>query len=120
MRWVVVLQPDTWPLLLLCSYLAQLCVQWINSLKVAPPITDPAKDLTSGLLLCNLVQRVIPNCALSGVNRKPRARAPAIANIEKALAVLWKHRVSSGRIPTAQEVRVTPLCGCSIGAPCSW
>lgn len=68
------------------------------------PLQNIYKEIRDGRLLCKLVQRLVPKARLNGVNQRPRSRAPAISNIEKALAVIWKNRVSSGRIPSADEI----------------
>lgn len=45
-----------------------------------------------------------PGLQIKGVNLKPRARKPALLNIEKALSILWQKGVKARYIPTSEEV----------------
>ena len=70
-------------------------VNWIYSLGVSGRATCPQDlhdilgELRSGVLLCDLVAKVLP-CTLPGVTRGPKSEAVAIANIRKALEPLRK------------------------------
>jgi hypothetical protein len=93
---------------------------WINALQVAQrqlPLALDAKvgpEFSSGVLLCALLERADPRVRIDGVNQRARAHAACVANIEKALQVIWKSRVRPAKIPNAAEVRARPCVGAAI------
>eukprot|EP00949_MAST-11_sp_MAST-11-sp1_P000941 g941.t1 len=81
-------------------------VLWIDSLQVWPkPVEDLFREMRTGLLLCNMVQKLIPGLRMKGLNPRPRTMRPAVNNIEKALTVIWQEgQPNSRRMPSAAEV----------------
>ena len=82
-----------------------LYVRWLNSLRVwSSPVEigSLGQDMCNGLLLCNLMKKLVPNSEYKGLNKKPLTQKPAVANLELALSVIWRSgRVNNTRIPSA-------------------
>lgn len=105
----VVTQDDVPPPLPPSRRRFEFAVQWVNSLNLAPPLppdrpAEVARQLRSGLLLCAIVEATHPRIHLDGVTAKPRTRASAIANLDKAIAVIWRSRVEKTSIPPAAAI----------------
>jgi thiol-disulfide isomerase/thioredoxin len=81
-------------------------VMWLDTLQVSPvPIGDLYRELRSGVLLCGIVQVLVPEAEFKSINPRPRTMRPAINNIEKALSIIWrKGRPNARRMPTAKEI----------------
>ena len=81
-------------------------IRWLDTLQVWPaPVTDLYRELRSGVMLCRIVQVLVPDADFKGINRKPRTMRPAVNNIEKALSVIWQRgRPNARRMPTAEEI----------------
>ncbi|KAH8070054.1 Calponin homology (CH) domain containing protein [Aureococcus anophagefferens] len=65
-------------------------VRWIDASGVWPnPLTVDRVhgELRNGLLLCRLMQRLVPGTTYSRLHHKPRSKAVCIANIEQALGI---------------------------------
>ncbi|CAJ1444970.1 unnamed protein product [Effrenium voratum] len=103
--------------------------KWINALCQDPPGEEARtpwvpldesnffEELKTGLVLCKVVERLVPGVDLTtkGIYHKPRTRATCIANIEKALSVAWRTGVNAGNMCTADEIydcKVTPVTRC--------
>jgi hypothetical protein len=72
-----------------------------------------AAEFANGLLLCGLLERAASTRLgastgapprLEGVSLRPRTRAVCIANLERALQVIWRAGVRSSRVPSAEEL----------------
>ena len=77
-------------------------------MKVSPKALELATvqdEMSNGLLLCSIMKALVPKTVYVNLNRRPRARKPAIANIEQALSVIWRGgKVNNRRIPSAVEI----------------
>ncbi|KAJ8600116.1 hypothetical protein CTAYLR_003478 [Chrysophaeum taylorii] len=63
------------------------------------------EELKNGLLLCRLMQHLVPGTRYERVYRKPRTRATAMFNIEQALGAIWRNgRVNNSVIATASDI----------------
>eukprot|EP00929_Paragymnodinium_shiwhaense_P051127 TRINITY_DN25750_c0_g1_i1.p1 TRINITY_DN25750_c0_g1~~TRINITY_DN25750_c0_g1_i1.p1 ORF type:complete len:858 (-),score=156.32 TRINITY_DN25750_c0_g1_i1:202-2775(-) len=85
-------------------------VKWINylcgGLGWTPLTVDRFfDDLRSGLVLCRIVERLVPSEDFSvGLNLRPKSQKPCIANIDRALTVVWKQGVHASQMCTAADV----------------
>ncbi|CAE7215213.1 unnamed protein product [Symbiodinium natans] len=97
--------------------------KWINSLCMDDPGWSPVdensffEELKTGLVLCKVVERLVPGVDLTtkGIYHKPRTRATCVANIEKALTVAWRTGVNAGNMCSADDIydcRVTAVTRC--------
>jgi hypothetical protein len=86
----------------------ELLLSWINSLRVWPTPVEAqtmAKDMANGLLLCAIMEKLVPGTKYVGIHRKPLSRQAAIKNIEEALAVVWRSaRVNNRMVPPAGDI----------------
>ena len=78
--------------------------RWIDSLAVWEPLTDLAAESSNGMLLCRVMQQLVPGTEYTGLTPRPLSRTPAVNNIEQALAVIWQRSVNSRNMPSAVEV----------------
>lgn len=82
--------------------------RWLNSTGVWAldvSVRSIHEQLKDGLLLCRLMQKLVPGTTYERLHRKPRTRATKIANIEQALGVIWRSkRVNHSAIATACEI----------------
>jgi len=83
--------------------------RWIDSLRVwTHRVDDLCAELKSGVLLCRVVEHLMqaanPRFSLRGINVKARSKTPSLQNIELALGVLWKQRVSARNMPSAERI----------------
>eukprot|EP00927_Polykrikos_kofoidii_P038658 TRINITY_DN33063_c0_g1_i1.p1 TRINITY_DN33063_c0_g1~~TRINITY_DN33063_c0_g1_i1.p1 ORF type:complete len:809 (-),score=147.38 TRINITY_DN33063_c0_g1_i1:26-2452(-) len=86
-------------------------VNWINHICGGclgwTPVTISSifDDLRTGLVLCQIVERLLPAADCSkGVARRPKTRTSCIANIDRALAFVWKQGVRSAQMCSADEI----------------
>ncbi|EGB05090.1 hypothetical protein AURANDRAFT_66740 [Aureococcus anophagefferens] len=83
-------------------------VRWIDASGVWPnPLTVDRVhgELRNGLLLCRLMQRLVPGTTYSRLHHKPRSKAVCIANIEQALGVVWRSgRVNNSLVASAAQI----------------
>eukprot|EP00741_Cyanophora_paradoxa_P018359 tig00000204_g17726.t2 len=82
----------------------RILAKWVDSLNVAPPVTDLCIRLRTGNLLCALLERLEPSLQLKGVVRKPVVADSCVHNIEIALQHLFKKNVQYQNMPTAREI----------------
>lgn len=85
-------------------------VQWMNHVcrgRVGcHPVTQERffEDLRSGLMLCHVVERLVPRADFSrGLVVKPRSAASCKKNLEAALQAVWHRGVRSSRMCTSEE-----------------
>eukprot|EP00439_Symbiodinium_sp_Y106_P076704 s1539_g15.t2 len=102
--------------------------KWINSLCMYDPgwtMVDEDnffEELKSGLVLCKVVERLVPGADLTtkGIYHKPRTRATCVANIDsasadKALTVAWRTGVNAGHMCSADDIydcKITAVTRC--------
>ncbi|CAE7480407.1 unnamed protein product [Symbiodinium microadriaticum] len=97
--------------------------KWINSLCMDDPgwsMVDEDnffEELKSGLVLCKVVERLVPGADLTtkGIYHKPRTRATCVANIDKALTVAWRTGVNAGHMCSADDIydcKITAVTRC--------
>jgi hypothetical protein len=84
-------------------------VNWLNMLQIWDE--ELTKDncnqqMQSGLLLCALMQHLVPDTTYISLNKKPRSRKPMILNIDMALAVVRQSGsgINSSRIADADAI----------------
>ncbi|CAL1154631.1 unnamed protein product [Cladocopium goreaui] len=75
------------------------------------------EDLKTGLVLCKVVERLVPGVDLTtkGIYQKPRTRATCVANIDKALSVAWRTGVNATNMCSAEDIydcKVTAATRC--------
>jgi len=97
--------------------------KWINHLCEDDPGWTPMEesnffeDLKTGIVLCKVVERLVPGVDLTskGIYQKPRTRATCVANIDKALSVAWRTGVNATNMCSADEIydgKVTAATRC--------
>ena len=84
-------------------------VAWLNSLQITPRPTTPmtlAADLSSGVVLCRLAEKLVPGRKLGGrVDANPRSNAPKAKNIEMAYQLLLNGAsLTAQRVPNASKI----------------
>ena len=83
-------------------------IRWLNSLHIwhtEVTIETLQHDVQNGLLLCQLMQKLVPTTQYHGLNKRPLSRKPALKNIEQALNVIWTSgRVNNTRIPSSDDL----------------
>ena len=86
----------------------ELYVEWLNSLHVWETrikVSTLTREMASGLLLCAIMERLVPGTTYQGLHKRPLSRLAAIHNVEQGLAVVWRAaRVNNSLIPTAAEI----------------
>lgn len=90
-------------------------VRWVNYLCDCylgwTPVTTETffEDLSNGLVLCRIVERLVPGSDFSkGVNLKPVTKKSCINNLEKALMWTWRQGVASRSMCTADRFYQAP------------
>lgn len=85
----------------------QLC-KWVTSMHVwknAINIQNLHVELCLGLLLCRIMQVVVPGTEFLHLNEKALSKKPALENLEKGLGVIWRTKcVNNSRIPSAMDI----------------
>lgn len=83
-------------------------LSWLNSLRVSPTRIDIRTlhvDFSNGIVLCKLMQHLVPGVEYPGLNPRPLAKRAAIENIERALSVIWRSKaINTTRIPKAMDI----------------
>jgi len=86
----------------------ELYVEWINSLRVWESRIDVSsltQEMASGLLLCAIMEHLVPGTSYQGLHKRPLSRLAAVHNIEQGLAVVWRAaQVNNSLIPAAMEI----------------
>jgi hypothetical protein len=86
----------------------RLLCMWINSLHIWPSevtILNLHSSICNGMLLADLVKKLIPSTQYMHLNKKALARVPALENLDQALGAIWRSKcVNSHRIPSAVEI----------------
>jgi len=86
----------------------QQYIRWVNCMHVwhsEVTMLSLAEEIRTGLLLCNLMQRLVPGTSYRGLNKRPLSRKPCVANLEQAIGVIWRSgRVNNTRVPSADDV----------------
>ncbi|CAM9149832.1 unnamed protein product, partial [Ectocarpus fasciculatus] len=85
----------------------QLC-KWVTSMHVwSSPITiqNLHSELCSGVLLCRIMQVVVPGTQFLHLNEKALSKKPALENLENGLGVIWRSKcVNNSRVPAAIDI----------------
>lgn len=81
-------------------------VNWINSLCIWPCLTveNVFAELKNGLLLCRLVEQLIPGVKIDGIYQKALARKPSLSNLEKGLAEIHKCNANRRNLCTSEDL----------------
>lgn len=83
-------------------------LSWLNSLRLSPTRIDIRTlhvDFSNGIVLCKLMQHLVPGVEYPGLNPRPLAKRAAIENIERALSVIWRSKtINTTRIPKAADI----------------
>lgn len=84
--------------------------RWINYLCEGQhgwvPVTaeNLFRDLSNGLVLCRLVERLVPGADFSkGLYLKPATKKSCVVNLEKALSHAWRQGVHAAQMCTAED-----------------
>ena len=86
----------------------KLLCRWLDVLRFWPTklaVATLHKEFCTGLLLLDLVKRLIPSSAFVNVNKTALSKQAAVQNINQALTVIYCSKsVNAARIPTPDEI----------------
>lgn len=86
----------------------KLLCRWLDVLRFWPTklaVATLHKDFCTGLLLLDLVKKLIPSTVFLNVNKTALAKQPAVQNLNQALTVIYCSKsVNAARIPTSDEI----------------
>jgi hypothetical protein len=81
-------------------------IQWIASMKIWEKIEvdNFYSQFRSGLLLVSMLLHIVPDLEFRGLYGKAVVKGTSLSNIEKALEVIWKRKVLTSNMPSAEKV----------------
>lgn len=86
----------------LVRWINYLCGEYLGWTPLTPE--NLVEDLKTGLVLCRVVERLVPNADFSkGINMRPKTKKTCVHNIDRALQVVWKQGINSSQMCNAED-----------------